>query len=168
MTRKGLIVVDLQIGFNPSSKLVSNIKSILHRYDHVIFTRFQNDEDSLYRSVLDWHEDAGELSIDDFDGDGAIVMDKNGYGLRPEHIDKIKRLNCDEWHLCGMETDACVLACAFSLWDSGVRPEIITSLCESPMNDETMTIISRQFKSGCSNGADDKCDNDTDDNGGID
>lgn len=141
MSKAGLLIVDAQVGFCPSQDVLDRIKVVSRDYPIVAMTRFTNQPNSLYRTVLDWHGDGGELAIE---VPGATILDKDGYGLSAIHVDTLGKL-CSEWHLVGFETDACVLACAFSLWDSGLRPRILYDLCESPLHAEGVAVARRQF-----------------------
>ncbi len=142
MSHAGLLVVDLQVGFCPSEDLVRRIGDVAGSYMHVVMTRFVNRPDSLYRSVLSWHGDGGALALQI---PNAVILDKDGYGLTERHLKILKEMGCSEWHVCGLETDACVLACAFSLWDAGLRPVIKQDMCESPLHAEGIAIARRQF-----------------------
>ena len=141
--RTGLLIIDLQTGFSPSADLVSAIAAECHQHDVVVATQFENPPDSLYRKVLDWHGDGGELVLPL--PAGTPVLRKTGYGLSADHLEVLAALRCQEWHLCGLETDACVLACAFSLWDAGIRPVIRGELCASPLHSQGMAVAVRQF-----------------------
>lgn len=73
---------------------------------------------------------------------------KYGYGLPNSAIQLMGQMGVDEWHLCGLETDACVLACAFNLWDAGVRPVLLERLCRAPddyAHQRGIEIVRRQF-----------------------
>jgi nicotinamidase-related amidase len=97
----------------------------------------------LYRrGGAGWNLEPGELI---FRPDDALILDKAGYGLSAENLDRLRETGCTEWHLCGLETDACVLACAFSLWDSGMRPKVLLDLCASPLQKAASMILERQF-----------------------
>lgn len=137
-----LLIVDLQQGFSPSPALVRAIAATVPYYPVVAMTRFVNRLDSLYRSVLGWNLEPGNLVLQP---DNALILGKTGYGLSAENLDRLLETGCTEWHLCGLETDACVLACAFSLWDVGMRPKILPGLCSSPLHKEGMAIAERQF-----------------------
>jgi nicotinamidase-related amidase len=141
MRKAGLLIVDAQVGFSPSQDLLTRIKAATSEYRTVAMTRFTNQPNSLFRTVLDWHDDGGDLALQ---VPGAVILEKSGYGLTSAHIDTIRAL-CGEWDLCGLETDACVLACAFSMWDAGIRPIILYDLCASPLHCEAMAVASRQF-----------------------
>jgi nicotinamidase-related amidase len=140
MKNSGLLIVDLQIGFGPKPELVDRIQTAATDFNMIVMTRFTNPLGSLYRSVLNWNGDGGELALH---LPRAIILDKIGYGLTASHLEVL--CGCTEWHICGMETDACVLACAFSLWDAGLRPVIRPELCDSPLHNEWITVATRQF-----------------------
>lgn len=142
MKKNGLLIVDLQIGFAPKAELIARIEEIVKEYSVVVMTRFTNPPQSLYRSVLDWHGDGGDLALQ---VPHAVILDKSGYGLSFEHLETLRGLHCVEWHICGLETDACVLASAFSLWDANLRPVIRAELCDSPLHDAGVAIAARQF-----------------------
>ena len=142
MQRAGLLIVDVQVGFNPSQALIEGIGKAALRYATIVMTRFSNRPGSLYRTVLNWHGEGGALALH---LPSAVILDKNGYGLTAAHLQKLKDMNCAEWHVCGLETDACVLACAFSLWDAGIHPVIQSALCESPLHSEGVAVARRQF-----------------------
>lgn len=142
MDKAGLLIVDLQHGFSPSHELVEQIRRLSTHYERVVMTRFTNHPGSLYRSVLGWNGDGGYLVFSDH---RAVILDKSGYGLAEQHLQLLAKMQCTEWHVCGVETDACVLACAFSLWDYGLRPIIRSELCESPLHDQGVAVAKRQF-----------------------
>ncbi len=141
-TQVGLLVVDVQVGFRPSPGLIAKISDLASGYLVVVQTRFSNPPDSLFRTALNWHDDGGELALRI---PGAKIFDKTGYGLPAHHISALKLMDCSEWHICGLDTDACVLACAFSLWDAGIRPVILPDACSSPLHQEGIAVAQRQF-----------------------
>lgn len=141
---KGLIVVDLQDGFiSPRANLVAKIKHSIHRYDYVVATRFKNPEGSLFRTDLNWHGDGGKLIIEESRFD--LIIEKTGYGLRGADIESIRAFGDVDWDISGVETDACVAACAFSLFDSGISCNVVLSLCTSP-SPHADELIRRNFK----------------------
>jgi hypothetical protein len=142
-----LLVVDLQKGFHPSEKLLERMEQEVHKYSIIAMTQFINRPDSLYRTVLGWNGDGGELALRI---PGSVIIQKFGYGLKEEQTMRLKAIS-SKWHLCGLETDACVLACAFSLWDAGIQPVILYDLCESPLHKEGVAVAQRQFQKSLGN-----------------
>lgn len=53
---------------------------------------------------------------------------KYGYAPTPETIAHLKSLTPDRVLVCGIQTDTCVLAAGFSLFDAGLTPTLITDL----------------------------------------
>ena len=141
--KKGLLIVDLQSGFNPPSGLVEQVRVMADRFDVVAQTRFVHQPNSLYQRHLGWYGQGGDLLVDRFD----CVMEKTGYGLTEAQVGEIKSLGCDRWWLVGGEIDACLLACAFSLWDAGIAPQIMTHFCygDREGHREAVKIIHKNF-----------------------
>lgn len=147
----GLLIVDLQEGFNPSPDLVEKIKKLTEQdYAAVFATKFVNMTDSQYRSQLDYTNMSAEDPAIDlvFREPRSKTLIKPGYGLSPEQIDLLKSTGINTWHLCGLQTDACVMACAFNLWDSGLIPVLISDCCEASSekaHEEAVASFTRQF-----------------------
>ena len=134
-----LLVVDLQKGFmtNETSHIKPLIRDLIPEYDAVIATRFVNDPGSSFRRVLGYsamgagHPD-GRLAI--ALPKGTLVLDKPGYGLSSLAQPLMRYLvdrHIKEVHICGVDTDACVTACALDLFSLGLRPAILAYACAS-------------------------------------
>ena len=147
MKRTGLLIVDLQEIFSPTPALVEAIRREAARHAVIVATRFINNHGSLFRTALNWHEcgpnDPGTRMS--YMPDDAIILEKTGYGLSATQVEQLKALGCDEWFLCGLETEACVMACAFTLWDAGIKPNILGELCQSTHHIESIAMARRQF-----------------------
>ena len=152
--KKVLIVVDMQKGFmtklnytNLQAKINELIK--LNSYDIYIFTKFINKDGSLYEKKLNWFELKNEQSqticVDI--PENSIILEKYGYGLSKEQIEQIKALNIESIDICGLQTDACVYAISFQLFDNGIFPNILINFCQtSPeRNNIAKEILMHQF-----------------------
>jgi nicotinamidase-related amidase len=66
------------------------------------------------------------------DDDSLIAADhifiKHGYAPTPETISHLKSLAPDRVLVCGIQTDTCVLAAGFALFDAGLQPTLISDL----------------------------------------
>lgn len=149
MKKIGLLVVDLQKGFYPSQELVDAIDLERQHHAVTIFTKFINSEESVFRKHLKWNgfgkgDDATDIILDT---GNALILEKNGYGLTPEHIGMLKAFQCDGWEIAGVDSDSSVLACAFSVWDGGLACVVRRDLCESSMelHVEAMKVACRNF-----------------------
>lgn len=66
------------------------------------------------------------------DDDSLINADlihvKHGYAPTPETVAHLKSLNPERVLVCGIQTDTCVLAAGFALFDAGLTPTLIADL----------------------------------------
>lgn len=152
--KKVLLIVDMQNGFitkpnykNLQSKINRLIK--LDGYDNYIFTKFINSDESLYEKKLNWFklksEESQTICVDI--PENSFILEKHGYGLNNEQINQIKALNIDSIDICGLQTDACVYAIAFQLFDNGIFPNILINYCQTSLerNSIAKEIMIHQF-----------------------
>lgn len=139
--RTALVIVDLQRGFiaEGGEHLVDAIAAYVDahrdRYALIIATRFLNQPGSLYETQRDWHAMMSgppvELVPEIADRAGRI-LDKSGLAPdRDELWDDLDAEAIERVHLCGMDTDQCVLATALLVWDAGMVPTVLGDLCSS-------------------------------------
>ena len=153
--KKILLVVDMQKGFITTdnykalNEKVNNLLN-LNNYDKYIFTKFINTENSLYQTKLNWFglidKNEQELSIS-LPNDNYLVFEKTGYGLSNAQLKEIIDLNIDSIDICGLQSDACVYAIAFQLFDNGIFPNILINYCETTpnRNDMAKEMLIHQF-----------------------
>src|SRR3989338_8335989 len=55
---------------------------------------------------------------------------------KPQIIEALKENKVQEVHLCGFDTDCCVLATAYDLFDLGLKPVILENLTWSTSKDK--------------------------------
>ena len=133
-----LIVIDIQKGFintktRKALEIVEKAKKRLE-YDVCVLTKFFNSDETSFSQFLHWKrfqtEKEQELAIEIEEKDKTIY--KNTYSAV---TDDLKSLICNgkykKAYICGVETDSCVLATAFELFDNGVKPMIIIDGCAS-------------------------------------
>ena len=144
-----LLIVDLQAGFNPTKKLIQGILKKAREYPIVVATRFAKGN-SLYKKVLG-HSD---FKKKDFALAGlpkrAKVFKKTGYGLPRALLKYLKKHSITRVDVCGLQTDACVLAAMYDLWDSEIQPKLLRNLSatvSSKMKNAALVIVRRNFKS---------------------
>ena len=149
-----LIVVDVQNGFITKDcyKLLrEKIEKLLleNKYDKYIFTKFINKDNSLYETKLNWFKlkDKEETDFAVTLPKNSIIFEKFGYGLSNEQIEEIKNLGANEVDVCGLQTDACVYAISFQLFDAGIYPNILFEFCETSPNRKEISkeILIHQF-----------------------
>lgn len=145
---KILLVIDLQKEFSDSEnylKVLQYIKDNRENYDKVIGTIFVNDENSQFVKDLCFEKcmDANENSIE-YNAD--IIIKKSTYGVELDGY--INREN-DVVYIVGCESDACIMATAFSLFDKGydfiIKSEYIYTTAKTFSNGQIVEILKRNF-----------------------
>ncbi len=139
-----LIVIDMQNGFaryDQTKKLTKKIADLLERklFDSVVATRFLNDDDSMYEKMFGWHRlktEEERAIAPDIEKNVDIVFDKYIYNcVTPNFIQKLCQLNGGEYpekvFVVGADTDCCVMTIATALFESNIRPVVLTYYCDS-------------------------------------
>ena len=133
--KKLLLIIDIQKDFinENTSKTLDNIKSLIdsQKYDMIAFTRFINDEDSIWYKKLNYKgcmtKEQQEIVLDTKD---YKIFDKRIYSaLNNELKQFIKENNIDEIYLCGFDTDACVQKTAIDLFEQEYNVFILKDYC---------------------------------------
>lgn len=133
--KKMLVVVDLQRSFiNENTEfIIDKIKKLVNSndFDKVIFTKFVNNEDSIYVSKLNYKgcltNEEQEIMIDTKDN---IVLNKNVYTVYSDRFKEIVRdFKINEIYLCGIDTECCVLKSAFDLFEMGYDVKVLKDYC---------------------------------------
>lgn len=138
-----LIIIDVQKGFiNDNTRkvlpVIDKAKNEL-KYDRCVLTKFFNSDETSFSQILNWKrfqtDDEQELSAQCDDND--IILYKNTYSAVTDELKAlIKERHYKKAYICGIETDSCVLATAFELFDNGIEPMIIIDGCASMRGDE--------------------------------
>jgi len=122
--RQVLLIIDVQPCFSPPDWLVSGIGKLLGRMPSVATVERHDESRTPFARQLGWTPAP--------DDDSLIAADKvfikHGYAPTPPTIAYLKSLNPDRVLVCGIQTDTCVLAAGFALFDAGLQPTLITDL----------------------------------------
>lgn len=142
MAKKALIIIDVQNYFvNELTKSIPE-KIVKHinksDYDYIVFTKFINKEGSNFFKLLNWkkmlsgHETEIHNSLIKL-ADKNNVFAKNSYSIfKARGLNNfLKNKKVNSLYLCGIDTEACVLASAFEAFDLGFNVKIIKELCFS-------------------------------------
>lgn len=145
-----LIIVDVQAAFPVPPALVARIERHGRTFRRRIFTQFVNPPGSFFRTQLGRDTCAPgspdtRLLIAPREKD--LVLRKTGYGLTTAHLARLRRLGVRRVEVCGIDTDACVLAAMFALFDAQIEARVVPALCWSAqdLHGEAMRIIKAQF-----------------------
>jgi nicotinamidase-related amidase len=141
MTRAAFIAIDVQNYFlnkhtNHIPKLISEHLQA-NTYDLLIFTSFTNQPDSNFRRILDWNKcsSAPDTNISpelkSYFKQAQFINRCAYSAVTSEFEQKLHFNQVQQLFICGVDTDACVMATAFDLFDRGYNFKIIEELCAS-------------------------------------
>ena len=122
--RQALLIVDVQGTFSPPPWLVSGIQRLASLMPSVATIELHDESATPFKGQLGWHPAATDRSLVRADQ----VFVKHGYAPSPETVAYLKRLAPQRVLVCGIQTDTCVLAAGFALFDAGLRPTLLTDL----------------------------------------
>lgn len=150
------MIVDLQRGFvtPKTERVIGVIERAINtlEYDVCVYSRFYNNKETSFTRILNWErfQSAEEQEIVLPIAKKDLVVSKNTYSAVTNELKHIINSHqIERVYLCGIDTDSCVLATAFELFDNGIEPVIIIDGCASTGGDEihhaAETIMRRSF-----------------------
>lgn len=119
-----LLIIDVQPCFNPPQWLVEGINPLLGQMPSVATVERHDESRTPFARQLGWQPPVDDQSLVAADK----VFIKHGYGPTQELLDYLKNLNPQRVLVCGIQTDTCVLAAGFALFDAGLQPTLLTDL----------------------------------------
>ncbi|WMI98107.1 cysteine hydrolase family protein [Pseudomonas chlororaphis subsp. aurantiaca] len=122
--RQVLLIIDVQPSFNPPEWLVSGINALLGQLPSVATVERHDESQTPFARQLGWQPAADDESLVAADR----IFIKHGYAPTPETIAYLRSLAPERVLVCGIQTDTCVLAAGFALFDAGLQPTLITDL----------------------------------------
>jgi nicotinamidase-related amidase len=122
--RQALLIIDIQPSFSPPQWLIDGIQALIGRMPSVATVERHDESRTPFQRQLGWHPAPDDESLIAADH----VFIKYGYAPSPETIAHLKSLNLDRVLVCGIQTETCVLAAGFALFDAGLQPTLITDL----------------------------------------
>ncbi|MDR2307916.1 MAG: cysteine hydrolase family protein [Paucimonas sp.] len=122
--RQVLLIVDVQSTFSPSEKLVDGIRALSAYIPTVASVELHDESVTPFQRQLGWHPASDDMALVEADK----VFVKHGYGQTTETLDYLKGLGVERVLVCGLQTETCVLAAGFALFDAGLNPTLVTDL----------------------------------------
>lgn len=156
--KTAIIVVDVQKFFLHDApndfpkKVAEHIKAT--NYPVVAFTVFKNQPDSNFVRSLKWKKSMSHTDtklppeFDEFIKDNVFVRAAySGFESTNLH-EYLTRQAIEKVVICGMDTDACVLATAFSAFDKGYMVDVNFDLTisQAGLENESAKIIKRNIE----------------------
>jgi nicotinamidase-related amidase len=151
-----LMLIDIQKGFvkDQSKHILPVIDEILshNNFDLIIQTKYVNPKGSTLEKNLGWtYLRNSEEEAFVYNAKGAKVFTRSKYSAVEDKMLKLFKSN-DRIFLCGLETDACVLATAYTLFDAGFKIHIIEDATATNAKfgeGPAIEIIKRNFGKDC-------------------
>jgi nicotinamidase-related amidase len=144
---KLLLIVDVQNGFviNDSCRsIIPHINELIKKWQSsqqpVVFSRFINRKDSPWVRLMGWDKLTSSPEIDlhpDLLQNYGEIYDKTLYSAWSDEIAQICQANhVNEVLICGIDTDQCVLATALGVFETGLKPVVVTDCCASSADEK--------------------------------
>ena len=144
-----LLVIDVQNGFvkNPySERVLARIEDLLSRnlFDEVIMTRYWNEPGSILSRFMGWNDLCSEEEQALRPEIAKYVhheLKKDIYSsMTAEMYELLRKLNDDELpeyvFILGFDTECCVAMTATEMFESDIRPLVLTRYCGSHDGDK--------------------------------
>jgi nicotinamidase-related amidase len=122
--RQVLLSVDVQSTFNPPQWLVDGVRVLSARIPTIVSLELHDEQVTPFQRQLGWHPAAQDESLVEADR----VFVKHGYGPTAEMLEYLKQCGAERVLVCGIQTETCVLAAGFALFDAGLSPTLVTDL----------------------------------------
>ena len=122
--RQALLVIDIQPSFSPPGWLVDGINKLIGTMPSVATVERHDEAVTPFARQLGWAPAPDDDSLIKAD----VVHVKHGYAPTPETVAYLMTLNPERVLVCGIQTDTCVLAAGFALFDAGLTPTLISDL----------------------------------------
>lgn len=137
-----LVVVDMQKCFleQKETDLPNRIRRHIQEknYDMIFFSQLVNQKSSNFYERLDWKDcmNSEEIQIvselKDLASENTVVQKETYSVFKSEEFNsEINLEEVNKLNLCGVDSDACVLATAFEAFDKNLDFEILRELTES-------------------------------------
>jgi len=102
----------------------------------VIATRFVNTPRSQFVWFLDWSGAMEDTIVEELANVDNISKHSYSAFSDARVLEILRDQKVDTLVLCGVDTDACVMATALSAFDLGLRPLVLSDLCASSGGDD--------------------------------
>lgn len=122
--RQILLVVDVQSIFSPPEWLLRGIEKLTDHMHSVATLELHDEVQTPFISQLGWHPAAEDSCLVSTDK----LFVKHGYVPSVQTIEYLKQCAPDRVLVCGIQTETCVLAAGFALFDAGLNPTLVTDL----------------------------------------
>lgn len=154
--RKVLLIIDVQQGFMKRGMgdvaLAIRKHCASNNYDLIIQSKWVNHMGSRFERDLGYTEvgnsEEERLLIEEYQD---TIIERTEYSCLTPRLRSILRKE-DTIYVAGVDTDACVLATLFALWDGGYTFHVLKNLVatgQRKLQEPTLQLITRNFGKRC-------------------
>ncbi|MBE6023582.1 MAG: cysteine hydrolase [Cellulosilyticum sp.] len=151
---KIILLVDIQEGYMNDGirSLPKDIEKHVKNYDYdlVIATRFINKNDTLHKADIHIKDmtvfSSKAKLVEPIEKISDIVLMKSTYTSLTEDVSKLLQKNkVKQVYIAGLNTETSILATAFDLFDKGIKPVVLSHLCNTvngkEVNESALNIL---------------------------
>lgn len=140
--KQALFVVDVQASFPIPAEILEGIRALSARMPSVATVERHDESVTPFEQQLGWKPGKADESLVAVDR----VFVKYGYLPPPEAIEYLRTLQADRVLVCGVQSDTCVLAAGFALFDAGLHPTLLKWLTMGSSLDRSGDLGARLWK----------------------
>lgn len=140
--RQALLIIDVQPSFSPPDWLVTGIGRLIGTMPSVATVERHDESRTPFQRQLGWAPGLDDDSLVPADR----IFVKHGYRPGEETIEHLLSLQVDRVLVCGIQTDTCVLAAGFALFDVGLHPTLLADLTVGSSLDRSGALGSRLWR----------------------
>ena len=128
-----LYVVDLQESFSPPDWLIKGAQKLADKFPSIATVERHDEKIVPFHGQLGWNPNTDDRSLVKVDKEFV----KHGYTPTLEIMQYLNSLELERVLVCGMQTETCVLAAGFQLFDAGLQPTLVEDLTVGSSLDPT-------------------------------
>jgi nicotinamidase-related amidase len=118
---QALLIVDVQPSFPIPTEILHGIRELSAILPSVATVERHDESVTPFEGQLGWKPGKVDESLIP----AGRVFIKHGYLPPPAAIEYLRSLHMDRILVCGVQTDTCVLAAGFALFDAGLHPTLL-------------------------------------------
>lgn len=140
--KQALLVVDVQPSFPIPAAILRGIRELSGMLQSAATVERHDESVTPFEGQLGWKPGKADDSL--VAADRLFV--KHGYLPPPAAIEYLRGLHVDRILVCGTQTDTCVLAAGFVLFDAGLHPALLKWLTVGSSLDPSGDLGARLWK----------------------
>ena len=140
--KQALLIVDVQPSFPISEEILLGIRELSALLPSVATVEKHDESMTPFEKQLGWKPGKTDISLIPADR----VFIKHGYLPPPAAIEYLRGLRMDRLLVCGVQSETCVLAAGFALFDAGLHPTLLKWLAVGSSLDRSGDLGARLWK----------------------